>query len=257
MAKDGADRPQDESRRRFLKYTGTAVGGLVVGGVVGGLIGSQAKNAKEEPAPSPSGSAPAASNERDYNQALMFFNQEQFQTAEAAAERIFPTDDLGPGAKDLGAAFFIDHQMAGMYGTNARDYMTPPFQTAEAYQGYQLAFKRQELMALGLDALDEYSQDKHQSAFVKLSEDLQDEVLSAFEANEVELKGIPAATFFTMLRNLTIEGVYADPLYGGNKNMTGWKMKSYPGNQMSYYDAIEKDGLVKYEPQSLHDHLTS
>jgi len=257
MAKDKVDRPQDESKRRFLKYTGTAVGGLVVGGVVGGLIGANAKNTKEEAAPAPSGSAPAVSNERDYNQALMFFNQEQYQTAEAAAERIFPADDLGPGAKELGAAFFIDHQMAGMYGTNARDYMTPPFQKAEAYQGYQLAFKRQELMALGLDALNEYSQNNYQNKFTKLTEDQQNEVLAAFEANEVDLKGVPAATFFTMLRNLTIEGVYSDPLYGGNKNMAGWKMKSYPGNQMSYYDAIEKEGLVKYEPQSLHDHLTS
>ncbi|WP_027090959.1 gluconate 2-dehydrogenase subunit 3 family protein [Cohnella thermotolerans] len=251
--------PQDESRRRFLKYTGTAVGGLVVGGVVGGLIGANRKagTGKTAPSPSPSGTPPAAEADRDYNQALMFFTQDQFQTAEAAAERIFPADDLGPGAKELGVAFFIDHQMASAYGTNARDYMSPPFHPGEAYQGYQLTFKRQELIALGLDALNEYSEDKYKKKFTKLAAEEQDAVLTAFEANEVELKGVPAATFFNMLRSLTLEGVYSDPLYGGNKNMGGWKMRNYPGNQMSYYDVIEKEGLVKLDPLSLHDHLTS
>lgn len=253
------DQPQDESRRRFLKYTGTAVGGLVVGGVVGGLIGANNKSGKKAaaPSPSPSGSPPATSSDRDYNQAMMFFNQDQFQTAEAAAERIFPADDLGPGAKELGVAFFIDHQMASAYGSNARDYMLPPFYAAEAYQGYQLTFKRKELMALGLDALDEYSQDKYQNKFTKLTADQQDAVLSAFEKNDVTLKEIPAATFFSMFRGLVMEGVYSDPLYGGNKNMDGWKMRNYPGNQMSYYDQIEKEGLVKLTPLSLSDHLTS
>lgn len=264
MADENSNRkpnePQDESRRRFLKYSGTALGGLVVGGVVGGLIGANNKGNKgggAAPSPSASASPPAAESDRDYNQALMYFTQDQFQTAEAAAERLFPVDDLGPGAKELGVAFFIDHQMASAYGTNARDYMSPPFHIGEAYQGYQLTFKRQELVALGLQALDDYAQSKYQKKFTKLAPEEQDAVLTAFEANEVDLKGVPAATFFNMFRSLTMEGVYSDPLYGGNKNMGGWKMRNYPGNQMSYFDVIEKEGLVKLEPLSLHDHLTS
>ena len=54
----------------------------------------------------------------------------------------------------------------------------------------------------------------------------------------------------------TIEGVYADPMYGGNKDMMGWKMKRYPGNQPSYANEIEKDGFIVMEPKSLHDHMT-
>lgn len=41
----------------------------------------------------------------DYNRAPMFFNQAQLQMTEAAAERIFPKDESGPGATDLGVAF--------------------------------------------------------------------------------------------------------------------------------------------------------
>lgn len=37
----------------------------------------------------------------------MFFNQEQFKMTEAAAERIYPEDENGPGAKALGVAFLL------------------------------------------------------------------------------------------------------------------------------------------------------
>jgi len=255
MANEQSRQPKDESRRRFLKYSGAAIGGVVVGGVIGGIVGSNLKKtAIEEPAP-PQGTETPAPQNADYNQALMFFSQEQLQTTEAAAERIFPKDDIGPGAKELDVAFFIDHQMAGAYGFNAREYMSPPFHKAEASQGYQLTFKRRELFALGLDALNEYSGQKHGKKFAKLAPEEQDAVLAAFEKDEVDLKDVPASTFFTMLRSLTLEGVYADPLYGGNRNMDGWRMRNYPGNQMSFTNEIEKEEFVKLEPLSLRDHL--
>ncbi|MFC4307208.1 gluconate 2-dehydrogenase subunit 3 family protein [Cohnella boryungensis] len=256
MTKQSPQQPKDESRRKFLKYSGTALGGVVVGGVIGGIIGTnRSKSGPEGAVPPEATETPQSPQSQDYNQALMFFSQGQFQTVEAAAERIFPKDDNGPGAKELGVAFFIDHQMAGAYGFNAREYMTPPFYKAEATQGYQLTFKRRDLLALGLDSLNEYSQDKHQNTFAKISPEQQDEVLTAFEKDEVNLKGVPGLAFFTILRNLTLEGVYADPLYGGNKNMAGWKMRNYPGNQMSYLDLIEKEEFIQMEPLSLHDHL--
>ncbi|QJD83092.1 gluconate 2-dehydrogenase subunit 3 family protein [Cohnella herbarum] len=254
MAKDQSQKPQDESRRRFLKYSGTAIGGVVVGGVIGGIIGSSLKKTDKEEKPA-NPETPAPSSDRDYNQALMFFTQDQFLITEAASERIYPMDELGPGAKELGVAFFIDHQMASAYGINSRDYMSPPFYPSEVSQGYQLSFKRKELLALGLDALNEYSTDTYNKPFTKIAPEEQDAVLTAFEKNEVKLKGVPAAAFFNLLHNLTIEGVYSDPLYGGNKNMAGWKMRNYPGNQMSYYDVIEKEEFIKMEPLSLHDHL--
>ncbi|MFC4601273.1 gluconate 2-dehydrogenase subunit 3 family protein [Cohnella hongkongensis] len=256
MDNQQSQKPKDESRRRFLKYSGAALGGVVVGGVIGGLVGSNLnRSAENEPAPPGTGETPAPPPGQDFSQALMFFSQEQFQTAEAAAERIFPRDDNGPGAIELGVAFFIDHQMAGAYGFNAREYMSPPFYKAEASQGYQLTYRRRELMALGLEALNEYSGQKHGMTFAKLAPEEQDAVLTAFEKDQVDLKDVPASTFFTMFRNLTIEGAYADPLYGGNRNMDGWRMRNYPGNQMSYMNEIEKEEFVKMEPLSLRDHL--
>ena len=40
-----------------------------------------------------------------------------------------------------------------------------------------------------------------------------------------------ARGFFTMLRTHTIEGMFADPIYGGNKDFAGWKLIGFPGAQ--------------------------
>ena len=36
-------------------------------------------------------------------------------------------------------------------------------------------------------------------------------------------------TFFTMLYENVMEGLFADPIYGGNKDKAGWKLIGFPG----------------------------
>ena len=62
----------------------------------------------------------------------------------------------------------------------------------------------------------------------------QDEVLQLFEDNKVKMAGVEAKTFFHLLLKTTLEGAYADPVYGGNKDMMGWRMKEYPDPRMGY-----------------------
>jgi gluconate 2-dehydrogenase gamma chain len=247
----GQDEPQQKpvSRRRFLANTGYVLGGVVLGGVFGGLL----KNASKTPAPSQA-QAPAAQN---FNQALMYFTPEQFKTVEAAVERIYPADDNGPGAKDLGVAFYIDHQLAGDWGFNAREYMQAPFYQGEKVQGYQGRLRRREIFDIALREMQNYSQSKYQKNFSDLTPEQQDEVLGAFEKNQVKVTTISPSGFFNMLRSSTLEGTYADPLYGGNRNMEGWKMRNYPGGgQMSFTQVIDKE-FTKIPPKSLQDHLHS
>ncbi len=141
----------DESRRKFLKASGMTLGGLVVGGVFGGVL-TDSLEKNHAPAPALTSNKPEAS----LQDALMFFNQEQFKMTEAAVERIYPEDENGPGAKALGVAFFIDHQLAGPWGYNARDYMMGPFVQAQATQGEQSRLKRNEMFTLGLEGLKSY-----------------------------------------------------------------------------------------------------
>lgn len=246
LAESNERQEQPVSRRNFLKNTGMVLGGLVVGGVAGSLL------RKPEAPPQQPGATPAPA--ADYNQALMYFSPEQFKVVEAACERIFPEDENGPGAKALGAAYFIDHQLAGDWGFNSRDYMQGPFFPGEATQGYQGRLKRREIFDIGIQELNNYSNSTQKKRYYELTPEQQDAVLKAFETNEVKLTTISAGAFFTMLRASTLEGVYSDPLYGGNKNMDGWKMKNYPGNQMAYTQLIDKDEFVKMAPLSLRDH---
>jgi gluconate 2-dehydrogenase gamma chain len=245
----------DHSRRRFLKYTGTAIGGVVVGGVIGSAMSGGFKKDTASPSASPSAN-PQASVASDFNQAPMFFNQLQLQIAEAASERIFPKDDNGPGATDLGVVFYIDHQLASPWGVNARTYRLGPFVKGEATQGDYLSIQRHELITMGLNSLEETAKNKHTKGFVDITPEEQDAILTSMEKGEISVvNGITGKTFFNLFRVLVMEGVYSDPLYGGNKNMAGWKMRKYPGNQMSYTNVIDKDQFVAMEPRSLHDHF--
>lgn len=235
------------SRRKFIKNSGIAVGGLAVGGALGSVIPWRNETGNK-------GTEKAAREDKNYNRALMNFTQAEFRVVDAATERIFPKDDNGPGATDLGVAFYIDHQLAGSYGFNARDYMEAPFFHGEEVQGYQGRLKRREIFKIGVRELQNYSHQKFDKGFADLDGEQQDELLKDFAENEVKLSTISANGFFNLLRSMTLEGLYSDPLYGGNVDMDGWKMRNYPGNQMSYKDIIEKD-FQEIEPTSLQDHM--
>lgn len=242
------------SRRNFVKHAGFAVGGAVVGGVLGT---SMTKIFFDRSIPEPAPVQPPVPEEPKvpFNQALMFFNMEQYELVEAATERIFPEDEHGPGAKKLGVAFFIDHQLAGQWGLSSKEYMTAPFYPGEPTQGYQAPMNRQQIFEIGLKGMQTYSLQQYNKKFVELTAEEQDEVLTAFQEGNVPLPGITSSFFFSMLRTATLEGVYADPLYGGNANMDGWRMKKYPGDYMSYAHIIESEEFVLLEPRSLRDHV--
>ena len=245
MAEEKKEMPQEISRRKFIRNTGYTVGGLAVGGILGSLIPWRKDDNNGNPPPP---------KDENFNQALMYFTPEQFKIVDAATERIFPADDNGPGAKALGVAFFIDHQLAGDWGFNAREYMQPPFYRGEKVQGYQGRLKRRDIFDIGLREMDNHSVQAYKKSFIELSGEVQDKVLKDFEGDKVNITTISPSGFFQMLRSATLEGVYSDPLYGGNRNMDGWKMRNYPGSQMAYADVIEKD-FTKIKPQSLQSHM--
>lgn len=240
---------ESESRRDFVKKSGLLVGGIVGGGVLGGLLGPKVFDNTSDTASTTVTEGPA------YNEALMYFtNMEDFNVLKALTERIFPEDENGPGAIALAVPFYIDHQLAGLWGNNSREYMQGPFYEGEPTQGFQTHLKRNEIFSLGIKAVREYSLKTFDEEFVKLEGEQQDDVLIALENGEIDLPSVSSSYFFSLLRSATLEGVYADPLYGGNKNMEGWKMKQYPGDQMTYKDVIESEEFVEIEPSSLRDH---
>lgn len=240
------------SRRNFLKTTGVAAGSLVFGTFVGYNIGVNLPDSMTT-IDGPKGStAGTGTKPPDENRGLMFFqNRHVFNVLSAATERIFPEDDLGPGAIGLGVPFFIDNQLAGIYGSNAREYMQGPFYEGGPTQGYQTILTRAEVFMTGLGALDREAQERFNEQFDKLEGDQMDEILTDVQKGDVEMKGVSSSFFFRLLRSATLEGAYSDPLYNGNINMEGWKMKGFPGHQMAYIDVIEEEAFQKIDPKPL------
>ncbi|MGM8211223.1 gluconate 2-dehydrogenase subunit 3 family protein [Virgibacillus sp. W0430] len=262
------------SRRRFIKNTGILAGGVVGGSLLGGLLTNQFQSKQ-----TPDTKAPP---EQHFQEARVFFSRkEDFETLSLATERIFPEDENGPGAIELGVPYFIDKQLAGSWGTNAKEYMRDPFhQNEQTYEyqhkdseqdksgpntstkaptptpRYQTRMNRGEVFIEGLRRMNEVSEEKFNVKFTKAEENQQIEVMKAFENGEVEMTGVAAVTYFNLLFQTTIEGVYADPVYGGNKNMMAWKMKEYPGPRMAYINDIEKEEFIVMEPKSLRDYQT-
>lgn len=240
------------SRRTFIKNSGLTVGGVVLGGALGSLLIKDDKSTTHNTVTQNHAKTPAANP----NVALMFFTPSQYQVTQAAVDRIFPEDANGPGAKELNAAIYIDHQLAGPWGSNVKDYRLGAFYKAEENQGPQTKILRKDLFLAGLDSLNTYSDKQFKVDFKELEATQQDEVLLAFSEGKVELYGkVSSSQFFNLLRTLTIEGVYADPMYGGNNEMLGWSMRKYPGSRMQYVAEIQDEKFIELEPQSLNSHM--
>lgn len=240
-------KPKNYSRRDFLKTTGIATGALIGGGLIGGLVGLNVNNTEQSVS-----NKGTTNHEMPTNQAFQYFqNQRDFDVLSSATERIFPKDDLGPGAIELGVPYFIDHQLAGQYGSNTKEYMQGPFSVGAKTQGYQSRLTRASIFSQGISKLEEEANKRFDKGFSSLEVEQMDEILTAFQNDEIEMKGTTSSFFFRLLRTATLEGAYADPMYGGNRNMDGWRMKEFPGHQMSYLELIEEDKFQKIEPKSL------
>lgn len=161
---------------------------------------------------------------------LRFFTESEALIIAAAASRIFPSDDSGPGAREAGVAIYIDRQLAGPYGRDRFRYTHPPFQDAPSELGYQGKATPREIYR---DAL------KNLKGFHRLQPEEQDNTLRQVEST----------LFFSLLHQNTIEGMFSDPIHGGNIDMIGWQLIGFPGPRMSNYDDIDKHFGQAFRPK--------
>ncbi|MER8688722.1 gluconate 2-dehydrogenase subunit 3 family protein [Mesorhizobium sp. M1136] len=184
-----------------------------------------------------------------------FFNVNESAFVEAAVDTLIPSDSTGPGAKELGVAIYIDRQMAGGYGKGDRLYLEGPFGEGTPEQGYQLPMTPSELIRAGIADVSTYVQKNHKSTFNGLSAKDRAAVIADLDGQKIELPTVPTAHFFGLLLQLTIEGYFADPMYGGNKDSAAWKMIGFPGADAMYMDKIEPFRNKPYtaEPKGIQD----
>ena len=170
-----------------------------------------------------------------------FFTADEAATVEAAVDRLIPKDERSAGGKDAGCAVYIDRQLAGPYGVGAGLYLRPPFMPGAATQGYQSPDMPAARYRAGLKALADYVKATFAGkAFRDLAAADQDQVLSGLETGKIALKDVNGAAFFALLLQNTQEGYFADPIYGGNVDMAGWKLIGFPGARYDYRDWVER-----------------
>jgi gluconate 2-dehydrogenase gamma chain len=166
---------------------------------------------------------------------LRFFTAGEARIVMAACERIFPSDESGPGATEANVIVYIDRQLAGPYGHDKYRYTKGPWIETVPEHGYQGKESPREIYRAGIPTLG--------TDFAEVSAEEQD----------TRLLKIEDSAFFERLREHTLEGMFSDPLHGGNRGLVGWQLVGYPGPVMSYRDEIDQYHGKPYrrEPKSL------
>ncbi|HEY6269000.1 MAG TPA: gluconate 2-dehydrogenase subunit 3 family protein [Candidatus Acidoferrum sp.] len=162
-----------------------------------------------------------ASEQKPIRIPLRFFTETEALIVAAAASRIFPSDDSGPGAREAGVSIYIDRQLAGSYGRDRFRYTQPPFEDGPPELGYQGKETPRQIYREGL-------------------KDLKGFHLLPPAGQDAALRQIESSVFFALLRQNSIEGMFCDPIHGGNAGMVGWQLVGFPGPRMSNFDEIEK-----------------
>jgi gluconate 2-dehydrogenase gamma chain len=170
-----------------------------------------------------------------------FFTVEEGRAVEAIADRIIPPDPETPGGKDSGCAVFLDRQLAGPYGVQEGLYLSGPFQHGTHTQGPQSPTSPAQQYRHALAALEQACKSQHAGkGFAELAAAEQDAVLASLESGELKLEGVDGRAFFQQaIRDIQM-GFFADPVYGGNRNMVAWKMIGFPGARYNYLDWVNR-----------------
>ena len=141
-----------------------------------------------------------------HGQTLVSLNPEEARVANGIFARMFPADENGPGATEIGVVEYLDNALAGPYSDHVETYR------------------------LALAAIDRVSRHRYGTSFADSSLDRQDAIL--LEVENGTLPGLvePApGTFFELLRTHLQEGLFCDPVYRGNCDKLGWRVLGHPG----------------------------
>ena len=231
----------NQGRRQFLK--GAAVGGAAAASL-GTVITPDAAHA-QQPAPAPPPPAYA------------FLNLDEAAFVEALVDHMVPADDLTPKGTDLGINVYIDRALAGGWGKGERLYMQGPWKQGQPSQGYQLPLTPADLYRAGIEATNAHCRKTYGGkTFDKLDETQREEVLVGLSTAKIQFEGrLPVRVFWTTLYQTVMEGMFADPIHGGNRNKAGWKLIGFPGAIAVHRENVEryKDKPFPANPVSIQD----
>jgi len=224
---------QGFGRRDFLK-------GAVVGGAAA-AASAAAIPAQSAPAPQADTQPPA--------EGYTFLNLDEAAFVEALVDHMVPADELTPKGTDIGINVYIDRALAGAWGKGERLYMQGPWKLGTPSQGYQLPLTPAQLYRAGIAATNAYCRKTYGKLFDRLDEKQREEVLVGLSTAKVTFdNGPPVRVFWGTMYQTVMEGMFADPIYGGNRNKAGWKLIGFPGAIAVNAENIKKYRDKKFAP---------
>ena len=171
-----------------------------------------------------------------------YLTDREMAQVKAIFDRLIPADELGMSASDAGCVVFLDHQLGGPYGKASWKYLAGPVQAGTAAQGDQSVLTPAQFYRKGLAELDAHCRLAFTKPFEALTAAQQDALLEKMEAGQVALATVKSDQLFKQLLANVQEGYFADPIYGGNKDMVGWNMIGFPGARYDYRDYVQLKG---------------
>jgi gluconate 2-dehydrogenase gamma chain len=128
----------------------------------------------------------------------------------AVVERLIPSDERTPGAREAQAARYILNALATDYRRHLDEYIA------------------------GLEDIDAHARKSYGSPFTSLQPAQQDAILAGFDRGTPAHDAPMPRSFFDLLLRHTREGVFGDPRWGGNADFVGWSLLGYSGPKYSW-----------------------
>jgi gluconate 2-dehydrogenase alpha chain len=142
----------------------------------------------------------------DEPESLLALSAAEALCVAAVFDRMFPSDEQDPGAREIGACTYLDRALAGAY----REYL-PVYRN-------------------GLALLDSVSRARYDVSFASAAESAQDDLIDDLERGTIPDWMVPdQSSFFELMRSHLQEGLFSDPAYGGNRDKLGWRFLGHPG----------------------------
>ena len=140
------------------------------------------------------------------DQAFTALSAGEASTLDALFEQLFPADESGPGASAIGVVQYLDRALSGPYAHHLETYR------------------------LAVYALDAESERRFGKPFAGAEVVQQRELIEALERNSApSFQAVEAKAFFELVRSHLQEGLFSDPVYGGNRDKAGWRVLGHPG----------------------------
>lgn len=182
------------SRRRFLRDAALAGAGGLALGA--GACSKRSGDRGRKAESRPAGRGPSHA----------ILSEDEYAAVSAVCQQILPADE-DPGAIELGVPDYVDWALSIDDIPGSRDAVRE-----------------------GLQELDAQARKSHRTTLADAAPEVQQELLASWQRSGDEKR----VRFVRLMIELTMEGAFGHPMYGGNKGGAGWDLIGFATDKCSF-----------------------